>query len=123
MFLHTSVPHATQAQSRLHNHQSTHLPLPFLPITGPTPKDAFFHRGKVKMFVRIVRNVFLWLGKTPKHLASQTKFCGTPGQTEALPLGRQGYLPFPPFIRSYMVNIHTDRRANLSPSYTLNFFN
>jgi hypothetical protein len=47
----------------------------------PLLLHSFSHWGKVRIFVRIVRNiVLLWLGKKQGHLASRTKFCRTSRQ-------------------------------------------
>jgi len=48
------IPHLSQSQSRLYNHKSTHTFLiaacQWLVKGCPTPKNVFFHYGKVKMY-------------------------------------------------------------------------
>jgi hypothetical protein len=48
----------------MYDQQAKHLPLLFLPINGRLkdllPLQIVSHRGKVKIFVWVVRNVFLW---------------------------------------------------------------
>jgi hypothetical protein len=63
IFLHTSVPHPSQSQSTLYDHQSTYLfRLIVLRVSGrlSCSGNVFFHRMKVKMFVRIIRRIIFF---------------------------------------------------------------
>jgi hypothetical protein len=50
--------------------------------------DVFSHREKVKMVVRIVKNVVLFFAiwENPGHLTSRTEFCGTQGYSYLKPV-------------------------------------
>jgi hypothetical protein len=50
-----------------------------------TATDISSHPGKVKIFIRMVRNVIVITWKTPEYLASRKEFFGIPGQSFLTP--------------------------------------
>ena len=63
IFLYISIPHPSHSQSTFSNHQSTHLTLLFLSLSGQLWLSYFYRcfcsHGIVRTFVYIVRNSVL----------------------------------------------------------------
>ena len=95
-FLYIYDPHLLQFQFRFRNHFSSQssLSYSFMLVAGWWLSYAYGfppHCGEVKMLVHTVRNVLFLLRKNLEHLAWQTEFCGTPGQS-CLKHTKQGWM-------------------------------
>jgi hypothetical protein len=87
-FLYISVPHLSQSQSGLFRQSLNHTSRSASPVAScywlidgcPAAVGVFYHCGKVRVLVYVVRTVFFNL-ENQQHLTSWAEFCGTPRQS------------------------------------------